>query len=61
MSWEEMFTSSDIETMVVRDKNNGSKGQKNNGSKGQKTMVVRDKKQWTIQFVTIIQIIQINM
>jgi hypothetical protein len=32
--------------MVVRDKNNGSKGQKNNGSKGQKTMVVRDKKQW---------------
>ena len=32
--------------MVVRDKNNGSKGQKDNGSKGQKTMVVRDKKQW---------------
>jgi hypothetical protein len=32
--------------MVVRDKNNGSKGQKTMVVRDKKTMVVRDKKQW---------------
>jgi hypothetical protein len=32
--------------MVVRDKNNGSKGQKRMVVRDKKTMVVRDKKEW---------------